>query len=94
MGKAIRDGIFDDWPALESKKLGPCLIKAWKGEGEGVAEAAQDVKRMLEACGRTLATDIYDENDGFDWATIFTTTKDENFELRRKLQLVGDIKSI
>jgi hypothetical protein len=92
LGKAIRDGTFDDWPALESKKLGPCLIKAWKGEYESAAEALQDVRDTLKACGRSLATDVDDEIDGFDWASIFTVTKDEQFELRPELQLIGDIK--
>lgn len=77
---------------LESKKLGPCLIKAWKGEYKSAAEALQDVRDTLEACGRSLATDIDNEIDGFDWANIFTVTKDEQFELRPELQLVGDIK--
>jgi hypothetical protein len=92
LGKAIRDGTFDDWPALESKKLGPCLIKAWKGQYESAAEALQDVRATLEACGRTLATDVDDELDGFDWAKIFSVAKDENFPLRPELQLVEDIK--
>jgi hypothetical protein len=64
--KTIHDRTFDDWPALESKKLGPCLIKAWKGEYESAAEALQDVRDTLEAYGRTLATDVDDEIDGFD----------------------------
>ena len=92
VGKAIRGGTFNDWPALESKKLGPCLIKAWKGEYESAAEALQDVGATLEACGRTLATDADDEIDGFDWASNFTVTKDEVFELRPELQLVDGLK--
>lgn len=91
MGKTIRDGTFDDWPTLESKKPGPCLIKAWKGEYESAGEALQDVGATLEACDRTLATDVDDELDGFDWAKIFCVTKDEHFALRPELQLSGDI---
>jgi hypothetical protein len=91
VGETIRDGTFDDWPILESKKLGPCLIKAWKGEYGSAEEALQDVRNTLEACGRTLATVMDDEVDGFDWATIFSVTKDEHFALRPALQLVSDI---
>ena len=92
VGKAIRNRTFDDWPALENKKLGPCLIKAWKGQYESAAEALQDVRATLEACGRTLAKDVDDEISDFDWATIFSVTEDEHVLLRPELQLVSDIK--
>jgi len=91
VAKTIRDRAFDDWPVLENKKLGPCLVKAWKGEYESAEEALHDVRVMLEACGRTLAMEVDDEIDGFDWKTIFNVVKgNEIGPLRPALRLTGD----
>lgn len=32
----------------------------------------------LEACDRTIATDVDDDIDGFDWAAIFSVAQDEH----------------
>jgi hypothetical protein len=58
--KAMEHGLFDDWPVLPGDQLGPCLVKAWKGEYETADEALQDVRAMLECQGRSLATDEED----------------------------------
>jgi hypothetical protein len=90
VGDRICDGSFDDWPILESKKLGPCLIKAWQGEYESAEKALQDVRATLQGCGRTLATEVDDEIVGFDWAAIFSVAQDESIPLHPVLRLVED----
>lgn len=54
-------------------------------------DALQDVRATLEAYIRTLATHVDDEFDGFDWAKMFSVTKDEHFALRPELRISGDI---
>jgi hypothetical protein len=62
--RAVQDGLFKYWPILSKDQLGPCLVKAWKGEYETADEAFQDVRAML---GRTFAEDEEDGIEGFDW---------------------------
>lgn len=68
---AVREGRFEDWPVLQTDQLGPCLIKAWKGEYESAEEALQDVRSVLKTCGRVLAVGMDDEIDGFEWEVDF-----------------------
>ncbi|OTA25061.1 hypothetical protein BTJ68_10702 [Hortaea werneckii EXF-2000] len=70
-GLEVRKGVFDDWPILQTEQLGPCLIKAWKGEYESAEEALQDVRNVLKTTGRTLVPDMDDEIEGFDWEMEF-----------------------
>lgn len=68
---AVQEGKFEDWPVLQTEQLGPCLVKAWKGEYESAVEALQDVRSVVERCGRVLAADTDDEIDGFNWEAEF-----------------------
>lgn len=68
---AVLEGKFEDWPVLQTEQLGPCLIKAWKGEYESAEEALQDVRNVLKSCGRVFAADTDDEIEGFDWEAEF-----------------------
>lgn len=69
--EAVQKGLFKHWPMLPNDHLGPCLIKAWKGEYESADDAFRDVKAMLEGCGRVFARDEDDEMEGFDWGAEF-----------------------
>lgn len=94
VGKIIREETLVDWPVIEREKLGLCLIKAWKGEYDSASEALQDVRATLEVCGRTLAADVDDELDGFDWVRIFSVAKDGKYALRPELPLSSDMNYI
>jgi hypothetical protein len=72
---AIKKGLFKHWPILPEDQLGPCLVKAWKGEYETADEAFQDVRTMLERHGRIFAKDEEDEIDGFDWEAEFGSVR-------------------
>lgn len=87
VGRTIRDGTFDDWPLLEREKLGSCLVKAWKGQYASASEALQDVRATLQACGRTLVSDVDDEIAGFDWAAQFNVAKHDDYVLEGLLKL-------
>ena len=73
--ETVERGMFDDWPVLPEEQLGPCLIKAWKGEYETADEALQDVRAMLERQGRVFATEEEDEFEGSDWKAEFGSGK-------------------
>lgn len=87
VGKKIREGEYDEWPILPEERLGPCLVKAWKGEYESAGDALHDVRSMLKACGRTLSSSVDDEIDGFDWPGSFQVTDDAIFNSRSRLSL-------
>jgi len=74
--KAVRKGLFKHWPILPNDQLGPCLVKAWKGEYESAGDAFRDVKAMLGSCGRVFAKDEEDEMEGFDWKAEFGRAKE------------------
>lgn len=88
VGKKITEGVYNDWPVLKDEKLGPCLVKAWKGEYESADDALHDVRAMLKACGRTLSSSIEDEIDGFDWSRSFQVTNDAIFPHWSRLDLI------
>jgi len=69
--KAVQMGLFKHWPSLPNDQLGPCLIKAWKGEYDSADDAFRDVKAILEGCGRAFAKGEEDEMEGFDWEAEF-----------------------
>ena len=64
--EAVERSMFDDWPDLPEDLLGPCLIKAWKGEYKTADEAFQDVRAMLGRQGRVFTAEEKDEFEGFD----------------------------
>lgn len=68
---AVREGRFEDWPVLQKEQLGPCLLKAWKGDYETAEEALQDVRSALGSCGRILSANMDDEIEGFEWEVEF-----------------------
>lgn len=68
---AVREGRFADWPVLQTEQLGPCLLKAWKGDYESAEEALQDVRSALGSCGRILSATMDDEIEGFEWKVEF-----------------------
>jgi len=63
--------IDEDWPVLRDEQLGPCLVKAWKGEYESAEDALQEVSAVLAGCGRVLVDGEEDEIAGFDWEGEF-----------------------
>jgi hypothetical protein len=71
---AARHGTFDNWSVLGNEKLGSCLVKAWKGQYESAEDALQDVRAVLQECGRVLAADSDDEIEGFDWEAVIRTS--------------------
>jgi hypothetical protein len=73
--RAVQDGLFKYWPILSEDQLGPCLVKAWKGEYETADEAFQDVRAMLERHGRFFTEDEEDEIEGFDWEAEFGSVR-------------------
>ncbi|PLB53261.1 hypothetical protein P170DRAFT_379870, partial [Aspergillus steynii IBT 23096] len=61
---------------LEDERLGPILIKAWKGEYENAGEIMQEVRSYLQQIG--VRMDGEDEvllDDGRKWDDVFTVVQ-------------------
>jgi hypothetical protein len=74
---AVQKGLFKHWPILPEDQLGPCLVKAWKGEYEGADDGFREVKAVLERHGRIFVAGEDDEFEGFDWEAEFSPFRED-----------------
>ncbi|KAK5693133.1 hypothetical protein LTR97_010609 [Elasticomyces elasticus] len=73
--KALKRGEFVNWPRLPDEMLGVVVVKALRGEYTTAAQALEESRDLVEACGRTLSDSHVDEIDGFVWDHEFTVKR-------------------
>ncbi|KAK5699287.1 hypothetical protein LTR17_023380 [Elasticomyces elasticus] len=91
---ALERNEFVDWPRLPDEMIGVVVAKALRGEYTTAAQALEEWRDLVQACGRTLSDSHVDEIDGFVWDQEFTVkrrsavcwdllAKDNGFEKNR-----------
>ncbi|KAK3635244.1 hypothetical protein LTR56_014853 [Elasticomyces elasticus] len=91
---ALERNEFVDWPRLPDEMIGVVVAKALRGEYTTAAQALEESRDLVQACGRTLSDSHVDEIDGFVWDQEFTVkrrsavcwdllAKDNGFEKNR-----------
>ncbi|EAU35967.1 predicted protein [Aspergillus terreus NIH2624] len=72
---------------LEEERLGPILLKAWKGEYENAREILQEVRFYPEKIGvRMEGEDEVLPDDGRNWEDIFTVLREDGVRWSREIQ--------
>ncbi|RHZ69171.1 hypothetical protein CDV55_107067 [Aspergillus turcosus] len=72
---------------LEEERLGPMLVKAWKGEYENAREILQEVRSYLQQIG--VRMDGEDEvllDDGRKWEDVFTVVQTDGARWGREIR--------
>ncbi|KAK5686790.1 hypothetical protein LTR17_026837 [Elasticomyces elasticus] len=80
---ALERDEFVDWPRLPNEMLGVVVAKALRGEYTTAAQALEESRDLVQACGRTLSDLHVDEIDGFVW--------DQEFTVKRRSAVCWDI---
>jgi hypothetical protein len=77
----------DKFQLLEEERLGPMLVKAWKGEYDSAREVMEEVRLYLQQIG--VRMDGEDEvllDDGRRWENVFTVVTDKWCPLGREIR--------
>jgi hypothetical protein len=72
---------------LEEERLGPMLVKAWKGEYQNAREILQEVRSYLQQIG--VRIDGEDEvllDDGRKWEDVFTVVQTDDVSWGREIR--------
>ncbi|KAF7155934.1 hypothetical protein CNMCM6106_007846 [Aspergillus hiratsukae] len=71
---------------LEEERLGPMLVKAWKGEYENAREILQEVRSYLQQIGVRMDEDEVLLDDGRKWEDVFTVVQTDGARWGREIR--------
>lgn len=84
----MNERIEGKFQLLDERRLGPILLKAWKGEYEDAREILQDVRLYLQKMKVRMEGEDEVLPDQGSWRDIFTVAETENARWTREIRYI------